>query len=89
MEIIQIVGFVAIGIIFSISSWLILWGEYDDGFVGKIALSLISLGCLVRLIELTEDDPFEYSEVSVLVLSGMALFFMRHVWRTYQNVKKS
>lgn len=89
MQTMQIIGFSAIGILFAISSWLILWCDYEDGIIGKAALALISVGCLVRLIELTEDDPFEYSEVSVLVLVGVALFFMRHLWRTYQNVKRS
>ena len=81
----QIIGFSAVGILFVISSWLILWWDYDDGIVGKIALALISLGCLIRLIELTEDDPFEYGDVSVLVLAGMAIFMSRHLYRTWRH----
>ena len=86
MDTLQAVGFASIGIAFAVSSWLILWCEYDDGIIGKIALGFISIGCLVRLIELSEDNPHEYSDVSILVLVGVALFLLRHWWRARQNV---
>ena len=85
MDTTQIVGFSALGLLFSITSWLIIWCDYDDGIVGKIGLILISVGCLVRLIELSEGDPWEFSDVSVLVLGGMAIFMSRHLYRAWRH----
>ena len=61
---------------------LILHHEYEDGLVGRLALSGIGLGAIVRFMEiLSNGASMPVTPVGVLIWISLALFFSRHLFR--------
>ena len=85
MDLLQLIGFAAIGVLFIVSSWLVIWCDYEDGIVGKLGLIMVALGTLVRIIEASEGDAFQFSDVSIIVLVGMSIFMLRHLYRAWKH----
>lgn len=89
MAIVDMLGFIAVATCFVVSGWMVVWCEYEDGIVGKIGLGMLSLGCLTILIELTEGVYSRFTPIRVLIMGGVAIFLVRHLWRTYKFSRKN
>ena len=63
---------------------LVLHSEYEDGLIGRIALTLIIVASLGRALKIVDGD-FEtiVSPVATLIWTGFSLFFIRHYFRFY------
>jgi hypothetical protein len=67
-------------VILGVSALLIWHRDYEDGFVGRFALGVMSMGALVLLIRAATSEARIPPEVELLLL-GVALFMARHAYR--------
>ena len=84
MSIVDLIGFISIAICFAASGFMVFWCDDDDGIIGKIGLGMISMGCVAILIELTEGVTARFTPIRILIVCGMAIFLVRHLWRTWK-----
>jgi hypothetical protein len=74
-------GFCA-AIVASVAIILILHHEYEDGLVGRIALSGLGLGAIVRVTEIiSHGASLPVTPVGVLIWISLAMFLGRHLFR--------
>ena len=65
-----------------ISTFLVFSCEYEDGFFGRIALVLISVSQAIVAMDGLQGSDYGNVLMTTLVLQlGVALFFMRHIYR--------
>lgn len=84
---INMLGYVAVGVIFVASFWMILWCQYEDGIVGKIFIGMMALATLVTLGELIEGVDIVFKARDTMLLMGIAGFLTRHLYRTWKYVR--
>lgn len=72
---------------------LLAWCDnYDDGFIGRIALGAIVLGVAMILIgQWSGEFEYEFPLEITIILGGVALFLMRHTrrWRLALRRRRS
>lgn len=69
-------------VVASIAIILILHHEYDDGLIGRVALSGLGLGAIVRVTEIISNGAsMPVTPVGVLIWVALALFLGRHLRR--------
>lgn len=65
----------------ALSCVYLIWSrDYEDGLVGRIALGVLSLSTVVMFFD-AFYDRVELLPASQVIIVGMALFLLRHVWR--------
>jgi hypothetical protein len=66
----------------AVSIILILHHEYEDGLIGRIALSGLGLGAIVRVTEIVSHGAsLPVTPVGVLIWISLAMFLGRHLFR--------
>lgn len=61
---------------------LVVHKQYDDGLVGRLALSAIILGSFVIVLQdIIEDIAIEVSNEILLLVWPFAVFMIRHLYR--------
>lgn len=77
-----VITMVAIALICGLSWFLVFHCQYEDGFFGRIALAAMALGALVVLLASAfTDTVYTFNPETQVILCGMALFLLRHVYR--------
>ena len=65
--------------------FLVLHPEYDDGLIGRLALSMIGIAGLARFLggvdALIHGHPIVMTNVGMMLWIGASIFFGRHAWR--------
>ena len=68
-------------IVASICIFLVFHEDYEDGFVGRLALSLIGMSASGRVLQLAEDATRYVSSVGLVLWIGLALFLGQTLFR--------
>ena len=68
-------------IICFLSVFLIWHCKYEDGIIGRLALSVIAVGSAVSLMQTLNGEGYIYNPTSVTMQAGVALFMLRHTYR--------
>lgn len=80
--ILNAVVFLCSSAVLAISLVLVLHRDYEDGLIGRLALSLLGIGALARVLDiLFASGPIPFSAIAFLVWLGLALFLGRHLYR--------
>jgi hypothetical protein len=74
-------------VIATISTILILSERYEDGVVGRIALALICTASLFTFATLMDSTTVPLNLV-LMFLIGVAMFFLRHLFRFLKFARK-
>jgi len=86
----EFIVFTSLGMLVGIALFLCLWCKYNDGIVGKISLGAIALGGAIIIIEAaTGMRTYEMHGEYMLLLGGLAVFWLRHVARRVNRFRKS
>ena len=82
---------VASAAVLAFATLLVLDKDYEDGLVGRVALSLIALAAFGRFSDtlfaalsasfFDSLPPRQPSGIAVMLWVGVAMFFARHLWR--------
>ena len=65
-----------------ISTILVFHKEYEDGLIGRFALSLMALAGIGRAVGILESDfEFRVTPQGAMIWLGAALFLGRHFYR--------
>jgi len=84
----QVLGVSSAVIIFVIAVTLVLHRDYDDGLIGKLALSGLVIATLGPLWEhFHAGIRYNLLQTTLLLYVSIALFLMRHVWRFNRYLK--
>lgn len=76
-----LVSVISIGLIVVICTVLVFIPSYEDGIVGRIALTIMGLAAYVTLHEMLNGQQFEFLPHTLALQVGAALFMVRHAWR--------
>lgn len=73
---------------FMMCSVLVLHDDYDDGLVGRLALSIIAVAAMAGIFRIAEGnlDIVRFSPISMVAGVGVTLFFMRHAYRFLSRI---
>lgn len=81
-SLINFIVFVDSMVVCIIAIILILHKDYEDGFIGRLALALIVVASIGRALKIVEGDfHTNTSLVALLLWSGFSIFLVRHFWR--------
>lgn len=78
----------SVSIVVACTVMLVFHRDYEDGLIGRLALSLLCIGATTRIAKLLDDIPDVVSPIQVVTWTGLALFFARHTWRFMRNIKQ-
>lgn len=70
-----------------VSTFLVVHPKYEDGLMGRISLICIAGSCAVVLGEFVDGVDYEVNPTTLGVQFGLAIFFLRHVYRFSKWVK--
>jgi hypothetical protein len=70
-----------------VSTFLVVHPKYEDGLMGRISLICIAGSCAVVLGEYVDGVAYEVNPTTLGVQFGLAIFFLRHVYRFSKWVK--
>jgi fructose-specific component phosphotransferase system IIB-like protein len=59
---------------------LIFHPDYEDGFFGRIGLTLIGIAGFARLVSVF-GDAHPVTPIGMVLWLGVAIFLVRHCWR--------
>ena len=68
--------------------YLVLHREYEDGFIGRIGLALISIAAFARFATTLGGGDFPITTIGLVLWIGVALFFVRHWYRFVNRSKR-
>lgn len=89
LELLNIAVLVETMIVSIVATILVLHKDYEDGLFGRLALFLIVIASVGRGLKIIDGDFETYlSPVALLVWTGFAAFFVRHLSR-FLNWKKT
>lgn len=75
----------ASGIACAMAVMFVLHRDYEDGMLGRLALSMIGLAAVARFLSgcdaLVAGQAMSVTAVGSLLWFGVALFLSRHAWR--------
>ena len=54
---------------------------YNTGVIGSIGLGLLALGLMVFVTEAWQNPDYQVFRHTGLVITGLCLFFMQHIFR--------
>lgn len=77
----------ALAVICFTSYYLIVCEYYNDGIVGRVALSVLSMSAGVGLIQHLQSKLI-FDPVSQAIFIGVAVFELRHTYRVLSYQKK-
>ena len=65
-----------------IATVLVFHKDYEDGIIGRFALSLIAIAGVGRVVGIMESEfSYSVSPQGAMIWAGMAIFFSRHLYR--------
>ena len=92
MDLLNFLTVVALWVILCCVVLLALSPNYDDGWMGKLALGLMAVGCVVNYLDYFEFKSLDLPPAAELLVIGFALMQVRHLWRRLpqlRGIKKS
>lgn len=66
-------------VVFAACAFLVFHPAYDDGFLGRLGLSLVAVVAAARILRIVfEVGPAAPTSLAVMLYVGLALFLTRH-----------
>lgn len=73
---------VAAAAIAAVAAFLVLNCEYEDGFVGRVALVIMFIaGAAIAAEAFIEGDEYDIRPANMAMFLGVAIFMVRHAYR--------
>ena len=81
MPIQNMIVFGAALIVACICIFLVFHEDYEDGMIGRLALSLMGLSASGRVLQLSDNHAWQVSNIGLVLWIGLALFLGQTMYR--------